>query len=135
MRAACYTFTSTSPSICHEMMGTDAMIFVFWMLSFKPTFSLSSFTFIKRLTDYLEGKNGSLRIIECKLDWTDVSKVDVCLNLKWPAFLSLPFSDNYNNYLVRQDWHEGCYHPLSFYTLKKRGLSELHIFSKLYYYF
>ena len=29
--------------------GTNAMIFVFWMLSFKPTFSLSSFTFIKRL--------------------------------------------------------------------------------------
>ena len=29
--------------------GTDAMLLVFWMLSFKPTFSLSSFTFIKRL--------------------------------------------------------------------------------------
>ena len=28
-------------------MGSDAMILVFWMLSFKPTFSLSSFTFIK----------------------------------------------------------------------------------------
>ena len=28
-------------------MGPDAMIFVFWMLNFKPTFSLSSF--IKRL--------------------------------------------------------------------------------------
>ena len=28
-------------------MGPDAMIFTFWMLSFKPTFSLSSFTFIK----------------------------------------------------------------------------------------
>ena len=27
----------------------DAMILVFWMLSFKPAFSLSSFTFIKRL--------------------------------------------------------------------------------------
>ena len=27
----------------------DIMILVFWMLSFKPTFSLSSFTFIKRL--------------------------------------------------------------------------------------
>ena len=25
------------------------MILVFWMLSFKPTFSLSSYTFIKRL--------------------------------------------------------------------------------------
>ena len=30
-------------------MGPDAMILVFWMLNFKPTFSLSSFTFIKRL--------------------------------------------------------------------------------------
>ena len=30
-------------------MGPDAMILVFWMLSFKPTFPLSSFTFIKRL--------------------------------------------------------------------------------------
>ena len=29
--------------------GTNAMIFVFWMLSFKPNFSLSSFTFIQRL--------------------------------------------------------------------------------------
>ena len=29
--------------------GMDAMIFVFWMLSFKPAFSLFSFTFIKRL--------------------------------------------------------------------------------------
>ena len=36
-------------SICHEVMGPDAMILVFWMLSYKPTFSLSSFTFIKRL--------------------------------------------------------------------------------------
>ena len=32
----------------HEVMGLDAMILVFWMLSFKLTFSLSSFTFIKR---------------------------------------------------------------------------------------
>ena len=30
-------------------MGSDAMIFIFWMLSFKATFSLSSFTFLKRL--------------------------------------------------------------------------------------
>ena len=33
---------TVSPSISHEVMGPDAMIFVFWMLSFKPTFSLSS---------------------------------------------------------------------------------------------
>ena len=30
-------------------MGPDGIILVFWMLSFKPTFSLSSFTFFKRL--------------------------------------------------------------------------------------
>ena len=40
---------TVSPSICHEVMEPDAMILVFWMLSFQPTFSLSSFTFIKRL--------------------------------------------------------------------------------------
>ena len=38
-----------SPSICHEEMGPDDMILVFWMLSFKPDFSFSSFSFIKRL--------------------------------------------------------------------------------------
>ena len=43
------TVSIVSPSICHEVMGPDAMILVFWMLSFKPTFSLYSFTFIKRL--------------------------------------------------------------------------------------
>ena len=30
-------------------MGPDAVIFAFWVLSFKLAFSLSSFTFIKRL--------------------------------------------------------------------------------------
>ena len=43
------TVSIVSPSICHEVMGPDAMTLVFWMLNFKPTFSLSSFTFIKRL--------------------------------------------------------------------------------------
>ena len=43
------TVSTISPSICHEVMGPDAIILVFWMLSFKPTFSLSSFTFVKRL--------------------------------------------------------------------------------------
>ena len=42
------TVSIVSPSTGLEVMGPDAMIFVFWMLSFKPTFSLSTFTFIKR---------------------------------------------------------------------------------------
>ena len=43
------TVSIVSPSICHEVMGPDAMILVFWILSFKPTFSLFSFTFKKLL--------------------------------------------------------------------------------------
>ena len=43
------TVSIVSPSICHEVMGPDAMILLFWMLIFKPAFSLSSFIFIKRL--------------------------------------------------------------------------------------
>ena len=38
-----------SPSIYHEVMGPDAMIFISWLLSFKPAFLLSSFILIKRL--------------------------------------------------------------------------------------
>ena len=38
-----------SPIYLHEVRGLDAIIFIFWMLSFKPAFPLSSFTFIKRL--------------------------------------------------------------------------------------
>ena len=40
------TVSTVSPSIYREVMGPDAMILVFWMLSFKPTFSFSSFTLI-----------------------------------------------------------------------------------------
>ena len=36
------TVSTVSPSISYEVMGPDAMIFIFWMLSFKPTFSLST---------------------------------------------------------------------------------------------
>ena len=43
------TVSIVSPPICYEVMGPDAMIFYFWMFSFKPSFSLSSFTFIQRL--------------------------------------------------------------------------------------
>ena len=44
-----FKVSTVSPFIYHRVMGLDAMILVFWLLIFKPTFSLSSFTFIKRL--------------------------------------------------------------------------------------
>ena len=33
------TVSIVFPSICHEVMGPDVMMFVFWMFSFKPIFS------------------------------------------------------------------------------------------------
>ena len=65
------TVSTFSPSICHEVMGLDAMILVFWMWSFKPTFSLSSFTFIKRL--FSSSMNYSSRAhkeLDTSEDWT-----------------------------------------------------------------
>ena len=49
------TVYSVSPSIFHEVMGPDAMILVFWMLSFKP----SSFTFIAR-----DGKRAQTNLVD-----------------------------------------------------------------------
>ena len=40
------------PVYYHEGMGPDAMMLVFECSIFKPAFSLSSFTFIKRLFSY-----------------------------------------------------------------------------------
>ena len=62
------TVSIVSPSICHEVTGLDAMIFIFWMLSFKPTFSLSSFIFIKKLFTFCH-KGGVICISEV----TDIS--------------------------------------------------------------
>ena len=43
------TVSTFSSSIFREVMGLDTVILVFWMLRFKPAFSLSSLTFIKGL--------------------------------------------------------------------------------------
>ena len=43
------TVSIVSSSVFHEVMGSNAMILVFWMLSFNPAFSHFYFTFIKRL--------------------------------------------------------------------------------------
>ena len=34
----CVTVSTVSPSIRHEVLGLNAMVLVFWMLSFKPAF-------------------------------------------------------------------------------------------------
>ena len=62
--------------IFHEVMGPDAMIFGFWILSFKPGFSLSSFTFIKRL--FSSSSLSAIRV---------VSSVNLRLLIFLPAIL------------------------------------------------
>ena len=67
------TVLTVSPSVCYEVMGLDAMIFVFWMLSFKPTFSLS--------TRWPKYWSFSLNVVLPKntQDWS----------LGWPGWISL----------------------------------------------
>ena len=70
------TVSIVSPFICYEAMGQDAMILVFWMLSFKPAFSLCYFTIIKRL--FSSSSLSALRV---------VSSADLRLLIFLPAIL------------------------------------------------
>ena len=56
----CHCF-HISPTICHEVIGPDAMILIFWMLYFRPAFSLSSFTLIKRL--FISSSLSAIRVV------------------------------------------------------------------------
>ena len=83
------TVSIVSPSICHEVMGPDAMILVFWMLSFKLTFSLSSFTFIKRL---FSSSLSAIKVVPSAylklLIFLPVILIPVCVSSS-PAFLMM----------------------------------------------
>ena len=88
------TVSIVSPSICHEVMRPDVMIFIFWMLCFKPAFSFSSFILIKRLFSF----SSSSPIIVVSSEY---------LRLFLPAILipactssSLAFHMMYSNHLI-----------------------------------
>ena len=65
------TISIVFPSVCHEVMGPAIMIFIFWKLSFKPTFSHSSFTFIKRL--FSSSLLSAIRVVSCVSYIIDIS--------------------------------------------------------------
>ena len=73
-------------------MGPDVMIFVFWMLSFKPPFSLSSLTFIKRLFSFLLS---SIRVVSSvyltSLIFLPVILISACASFS-PAFHMMYFA-------------------------------------------
>ena len=60
------TVSIVSPSFCHEVKEPDTMIFVFWMLSFKPAFSLSSFNFTTRV--FSSSSLSAVRVVSSALE-------------------------------------------------------------------
>ena len=100
---------TVSPSICHEVMRLNAMVLVFWMLSFKPVFSLSCFTLLKRL--FSSSSLSALRVVS-----------SACLRLLIPACIhldsslyssSLAFLIVYSAYTLNKqcDNWQPCYGP------------------------
>ena len=95
-------------------MGLDAMILVFWMLSFKPTFSLSSFTLIKRLF-----RSSSLSAIRV------VSSAYMRLLIFLPAILIPAYASSSPAFLMMY----------SAYKLNKQGDNMSPLMTALMYYF
>ena len=98
---------TVSPSISHEVVGPDAMILVFWMLSFMPTFSLSSFTFIKRL--FSSSSLSAVRVVSSAyqrpLIFLPVILIPACASSS-PVFLMMYSAYKLNNPGDNiQPWH------------------------------
>ena len=90
---------TVSPCICHEVMGPDAMILVFWCWAFKPTFSLFSFTYIKRLFS-----SSSLSVLCWFLPNFNVGKTEFYNVESVPFFNCHYFSCILNHYLSEKNW-------------------------------
>ena len=83
------TVSSFSLSICHELMGLDAMIFILRMLNLKSAFSLTSFTFIKKL--FASSSLTAIRVLlPVVVDITFSSVTQSCPNLWDPVDCRMP---------------------------------------------
>ena len=80
------TVSILSPSICHEVMGPDAECWVLSLLfSLFFHFSVSSFTFIKRL--FSSSSLSAIRVVSSAyLDVIDISILITAYNASSPAF-------------------------------------------------
>ena len=90
------TVSIVSPPICLEVMGPNVMIFVFWILSFKPAFILL-FHFHQEALEFLFvfcRKGGGICISEV----IDISPndLDSCCASSSPAFLMMYFAYKLN---------------------------------------
>ena len=85
-------------------MVPDAIILVFWMLSFKPALSLSSFTLIKRL--FSSSSLSAIRVYHLPIwDFWSFSQQSVC-DSSSPAFHMMYSTYNLNQQGGNiQPWH------------------------------
>ena len=72
------TYSTFSPSISHEMIGPDAIILVFLMLSFKSAFSLSSFT-VKKI--FISSLLSTVRVVSFANQVVDISPSNLDFSL------------------------------------------------------
>ena len=93
------TVSIVSPSICYEVMGPDAMILVFWMLSFKPAFSLSSFIMKLKFLFAFCHKGSVICISEWMSEWKSFSHVWLFVT-PWSVACEAPLSMKFS----RQEW-------------------------------
>ena len=91
---------TVSPSICHEVIELDAIILVFWMLSFKPAFWVKTQLYL--WGEQLKWLDISLETVEARRKWHSIFKVltekkQQCITQqKYPSGIkgkSRPFSD------------------------------------------
>ena len=97
-------------------MGPDAMTLIFWMLSFQPTFSLSSFTFIKRL--FGSSSVSAIRVVSSAylrlLMFLLATLIPVCASSS-PAFLLMYFAYKLNKQGDNiQPWRTPSHTPFPF---------------------
>ena len=122
-------------------MGQDAMILVFWMLSFKPTFSLSSFTFIKRL--FSSSSLSAIRVVSSAylriLIFLPAILIPACASSS-PAFLTMYSAcklnkqgDNIQPWCTPWRTGEGNGKPLQYFCLENPMSSLKRPWSSVFY--
>ena len=89
------TVSIVSPPICHDMMGPDAMILVFWMLSSQSLLKLISILLVTPSNNLLLCH--PLLLFPSIFPRIRVFPNESVLHIRWPKFWSFSFSISTSN--------------------------------------
>ena len=114
---------TVSPSISLEIVGLDAMIFIFWMLSFRPASSLSSFTFTALSTKVHLVKAVVFPVVMYGCEsWTikkaECRRIDALELWCWRRLLRVPWTARRSNQSILKEINPGC--SLERLTLRRK---------------